>query len=67
MSHEEDNQDYYGYENYNGYYLGWAILILVLLCLLVCAGWLYIGHGDKHGTHGGSYLIDHSMSPGKGH
>jgi len=64
MGHEEDNQGYYGYDNYNGYYyLGWAILILVLLWLLIWAGMHYVNHGSEHGTHGGAYLMDYSKSP----
>lgn len=56
--HEDDGY-YYGVENFDGYYIGWAILILILLALLVCAGYVYVNRGD----HAGAYAGDYSMSP----
>ncbi len=49
------------FDNFNGYYLGWAVLILVLLWILVCSGYLYVDHGEYHGEGHG----DMSMSPGR--
>jgi hypothetical protein len=42
--------------SYNWYYLGWAILILVLLFLLIWSGAIYSSQHTKHGMHGGAYL-----------
>nr|QBK92230.1 MAG: hypothetical protein LCPAC304_05770 [Pithovirus LCPAC304] len=59
------------FDNFNGYYLGWAVLILVLLWILVCSGYLYVDHGKGHGKgHGEGYGEGHgdgemSMSPGR--
>lgn len=50
------------FQNFDGYYLGWAILILVLLWILIYSGYYYAG---DHG-YGGSYHHDMSMSPGRG-
>ena len=51
------------FDNFNGYYLGWAVLILVLLWILVCSGYLYVDHGEGHGEgHGDGEM---SMSPGR--
>lgn len=52
------------FENFDGYYVGWAILILVLLWILVCAGYYYADDGDGY-----SHLAldgDLSYSPGHG-
>lgn len=54
------------FENFDYYYLGWAILILVLLWILVCAGYVYNGDKGEFG-HGGTYNHEMSMSPGHGH
>lgn len=60
--HEEDGCNY-SLENFDGYFIGWAILILVLLLLLVWAGYAYVSHGDARTAHGGAYVMEHSMSP----
>ena len=64
---KHNEEDRHHFENFNAYYVGWAILILVLLWLLIWAGWTYIDSGSKHGMHGGAYVMDRSMSPGGRH
>lgn len=54
------------FDSFDGYYLGWAILILVLLWILVCAGYAYAEGGDGY-SHLGGHGSDMSYSPGYGH
>jgi len=43
MGHDHDHEDVLVYfENFDSYYVGWTILILILLALLVCMGYVYV-------------------------
>ena len=46
-----DHEDEQSHENFNGYFIGWVILILVLLALLLCAAYVHVNGGNGHGTH----------------
>jgi len=62
MGHDHDHEDDGYFENFDSYYVGWTILILILLALLVCMGYVYV----KAHNHAGAYTGDYSMSPGGG-